>query len=280
MGRPAFGMLADLVFVAAIFACVVLHELGHALAARRFGVRTRDIILMPIGGVARLKRMPKNPREELIVALAGPAVNIVVASVLLAITVPFTGVNVLVHPESVAMSLVGKVIAVNLAMIVFNMLPAFPLDGGRVLRAILSHGLGHLKATRIAARVGQTMAVLLGLAGLFVIYNPMLIFIAGFVFLGAAQEAGAAEAEASLNDLRIGDVMITHFDSIPSQASAAWTLRFAMSANKHELPVVSSGQFEGIVRIEEAINAPIDRAFGNVLDAYLCEFPYGGSTGM
>ncbi|MEO2026122.1 MAG: site-2 protease family protein [Fuerstiella sp.] len=250
-GSPVFGMIADLTFVTAIFACVVLHELGHALAARRFGVRTRDIILMPIGGVARLEKMPKHPREELIVAIAGPAVNVIIASVLLAITVPLIGVDGLMTPTSLGTSLVGKVIAVNLAMIVFNMLPAFPLDGGRVLRALLSLGMGHLRATRIAAKVGQTMAVLLGVAGLFVLYNPMLIFIAGFVFLGAAQEAEAAETEASLEDLHVGDMMITRFDAIPAQASAVWALRFAMSANKHELPVVSSGQFEGIVRIED-----------------------------
>ncbi|MEO1985014.1 MAG: site-2 protease family protein, partial [Fuerstiella sp.] len=250
-GSPVFGMIADLTFVTAIFACVVLHELGHALAARRFGVRTRDIILMPIGGVARLEKMPKHPREELIVAIAGPAVNVIIASVLLAITVPLIGVDGLMTPTSLGTSLVGKVIAVNLAMIVFNMLPAFPLDGGRVLRALLSLGMGHLRATRIAAKVGQTMAVLLGVAGLFVLYNPMLIFIAGFVFLVAAQEAEAAETEASLEDLHVGDMMITRFDAIPAQASAVWALRFAMSANKHELPVVSSGQFEGIVRIED-----------------------------
>ncbi|HIK92680.1 MAG TPA: hypothetical protein EYG03_11955, partial [Planctomycetes bacterium] len=164
-GSPVFGMIADLTFVTAIFACVVLHELGHALAARRFGVRTRDIILMPIGGVARLEKMPKHPREELIVAIAGPAVNVIIASVLLAITVPLIGVDGLMTPTSLGTSLVGKVIAVNLAMIVFNMLPAFPLDGGRVLRALLSLGMGHLRATRIAAKVGQTMAVLLGVAG-------------------------------------------------------------------------------------------------------------------
>jgi len=213
MGRPAFGVLADLTLVTMIFACVVLHELGHALAARRFGVQTKDIILMPIGGVARLERMPKRPQEELIVALAGPAVNVVIAAVLLLITVPFIGLSGLVNPTSLSTNLVGKAIAVNLAMIVFNMLPAFPMDGGRVLRAILSSRIGHLKATRIAAKVGQTMAVLFGLAGLFVFNNPMLLFIAGFVYLGAAQEAGAAEIESSFERVRVGETFAVRADS-------------------------------------------------------------------
>lgn len=254
-GRTSLGLLADVTFVTVIFSCVVLHELGHALAARHFGVQTQDIILMPIGGVARLERMPKRPVEELLVALAGPAVNVGIASVLLMVTLPTIGIHGLLNPMSFAASLAGKAIAVNLAMIVFNMLPAFPLDGGRVLRALLSSGMGHLRATRIAARVGQIMAILFGLAGLFVLHNPMLIFIAGFVFLGAAQEAGAAEAEASLEDLHVGNVMITHFETIPAQASVTWALRFAMSANKRELTVVSSGQFLGIAKIEDLANA-------------------------
>jgi Zn-dependent protease len=255
MGRPPFGVLADLTLVTVIFSCVVLHELGHALAARRFGVQTKDIILMPIGGVARLERMPKRPREELIVALAGPAVNVVIATVLLLITLPFIGLNGFVSPTSLATNLVGKTIAVNLAMIVFNMLPAFPMDGGRVLRALLSIRIGHLKATRIAAKVGQTMAIVFGLAGLFVFNNPMLIFIAGFVYLGAAQEAGAAEMESSFEDVQVGDVMITRFDAIPVQSTAEWTLRYAMAANCRELPVVSSGNFQGMLKIEDVAEA-------------------------
>ena len=238
-----------------IFACVVLHELGHALAAGRFGVRTKDIILMPIGGIARLERMPKRPHEELIVALAGPAVNVAIAAVLLMITMPFVGLSGLLNPTSLSTNLVGKTIGVNLAMIVFNILPAFPMDGGRVLRALLSIRIEHLRATRTAAAIGQVMAVLVGLGGLFVFNNPMLIFIAGFVYLGAAQEAGAAEMESSFEGVRVGDVMITRFDAIPAQATAEWTLRYAMAANSRELPVVSSGNFSGMLRIEDLAEA-------------------------
>ena len=255
MGRPSFGVLADLFLVSVIFACVVLHEFGHALAARRFGVQTKDIILMPIGGVARLERMPKRPHEELIIALAGPAGNVVIATVLLLITLPFTGLNGLVKPTSLAANLVGKTIAVNLAMIVFNMFPAFPMDGGRVLRALLSIRIGHLRATRMATKVGQTMAILFGLAGLFVFNSPMLIFIAGFVYLAAAQEAGVAEMEASFEGVNVGDVMVKRFEAIPSQKTAEWTLRYAMSADRRELPVVSSGHFLDMLKIEHVAEA-------------------------
>jgi len=268
MGRPPFGVLADLTLVTVIFACVVLHELGHALAARRFGVQTKDIILMPIGGVARLERMPKRPQEELVVALAGPAVNVAIAAVLLLITVPFIGISGLQNPTSLATNLVGKTIAVNVAMIVFNMLPAFPMDGGRVLRALLSIRIGHLKATKIAAGVGQSMAVLFGLGGLLVFNNPMLMFIAGFVYLGAAQEAKAAEVESSFEGVRVRDVMMTRFDAIPAQASAEWALQYAIAANLRELPVVSSGNFLGMLKIEDlahaVANGPADANVGQL----------------
>lgn len=220
MGRPAFGVLADLTLVAVIFASVVLHELGHAVAARQFGVSTKDIILMPIGGVARLERIPKRPREELIVALAGPAVNVAIAAVLLLTTVPFTELDGLVNPTSLSMNLVGKAISVNIAMIVLNMLPAFPMDGGRVLRAILSSRIGHLKATRIAAKLGQVMAVLFGLTGLFVLNNPMLLFIAAFVCFGAAQEAAAAHVESSLEKRRVVEVIGQPLEAVSARATA------------------------------------------------------------
>lgn len=257
-GRAAFAVASDLMLVLIVFSCVVLHELGHALAARRFGVATRDIILMPIGGVARLERMPKRPLEELIVAIAGPAVNVLIASVLLLVTVPAVGLSALLDPDSVVLAFVGKAIVVNIVMIVFNLIPAFPMDGGRVLRAALSAGMGHLKATRIAAAVGKLMAVLLGLTGLFVLHNPFLLFIAGFVFLGAGQEAAMAEAEAVLGGLRVENAMMTRFDAVPAQASVEWALRFAMSAGQQELVIVTSGVFTGMVRVEDLLKAVSD----------------------
>ena len=175
------------VFVVAIFGCVVLHEFGHALTARRFGIRTRDVTLLPIGGVARLERMPEDPRQELCVALAGPAVNVVIAGAL--------GVWLVVTAGSVGGSLFSRLMAVNLGLVVFNMLPAFPMDGGRVLRALLAQRTDYVRATDIAAGIGKAMAFLFGIAGLF--WNPMLLLIALFVWSGAGQEAAFVRHRAS-----------------------------------------------------------------------------------
>ena len=179
--------LVGVLFILAIFLCVVLHEFGHALMARRYGIATRDIILLPIGGVARLEKIPSQPIQEFWVALAGPAVNIVIAAALFvwlqatASWEPLQGLTVTAGP------LLERLMAVNLFMIAFNMIPAFPMDGGRVLRAALATRLSYGRATRIAASTGRSIAVLFGLIGLF--YNPFLLFIAVFVWLGATQEA-------------------------------------------------------------------------------------------
>lgn len=183
-GGPLVAV-SGVVLIAAVFACVVLHEFGHVLAARRYGIPTRDVILLPIGGLARLARMPDEPRQELVVALAGPAVNVVIAALL----------SPLVYLGS--SGFLGQLFAINVILFVFNMLPAFPMDGGRVLRALLARRMHYVRATDLAASIGKGMAVLLALAGLFGIpglwsANPMLLVIAWFVWSGAGREAEMA----------------------------------------------------------------------------------------
>jgi len=180
--------MSGVAFIAVVFGCVVLHEFGHALTARRFGIATRDVTLLPIGGIARLDRMPNDPRQELWVALAGPAVNLAIAG-LLGIWLFLTG------PGLIGSSFAAKLLLVNIALVVFNMLPAFPMDGGRVLRALLARRIGHMEATEVAARVGRGMAVVFGLIGL--VWSPMLILIALFVWFGAGQEAEMARSRAA-----------------------------------------------------------------------------------
>ena len=184
------------VFILAIFACVVLHELGHALTARKYGIKTKDIILLPIGGVARLKRMPDRPIQEPWVALAGPAVNAGI-SALLAVYLWMT--NTLTPDNQLTMATVPfieRIMGVNIFLILFNMIPAFPMDGGRVLRALLAMRLAYVKATQVSTNLAQGIALLFGVIGLF--YNPLLLFIAFFVWMGAAQETLMIRAKAAL----------------------------------------------------------------------------------
>ena len=194
------AMAGTALYMLALFTIVVLHELGHALTARRFGVVTRDIILLPIGGVARLERMPRNPRQELLVAVAGPAVNVALAIILFAI-VRLTGPLPAAHlydfdPLLSVRGFLYQLVFVNVVLAVFNMLPAFPMDGGRVLRAILAMRMSsYARATGIAARIGRVLALALAAAGLYGLRNPFWVLIALFVWM-AAGTAAAAVREA------------------------------------------------------------------------------------
>ncbi|HUF62321.1 MAG TPA: site-2 protease family protein [Verrucomicrobiales bacterium] len=178
IGAGILGALYALALLAAVFLCVILHELGHSLAARRFGIQTRHITLLPIGGVASLTGMPRRPLHELVIALAGPAVNVLIAVLL----TPFA-------------FLVGGIflhlLIANLILVLFNLIPAFPMDGGRVFRALLAMKLAYVKATAIAARTGQVLAALIAILGLYYLHNPMTLLVAAFVFFAAAAELRA-----------------------------------------------------------------------------------------
>jgi Zn-dependent protease len=185
--------------VMAVFGCVVLHELGHAMAARRFGITTRDITLYPIGGVARLERMSDRPWEECFIAVAGPLINVVIAALLGAFLLASDLVTELFPLPSVGMMFLFHLMAINIWLVVFNLIPAFPMDGGRVLRALLALRLGRLRATEVAVSIGMVLAVVLALAGLVgpeFLRNPFLVVIAAFVYLAGQQELAAVRYSA------------------------------------------------------------------------------------
>ncbi len=188
-----------LLFMVLLFACVLAHEFGHILTARAFGVATPDVTLLPIGGVARLERIPEEPRQEFLIAIAGPAVNVVIGLALV-LAGAHLDVGALGGVENAHISMLDRLAIVNLFLAAFNMIPAFPMDGGRVLRALLATRMGHTRATETAAAVGQFVAFLLGFAGLF--WNPLLIFIAVFVYLAAPREFHMVALRAMAHGVR------------------------------------------------------------------------------
>ncbi|MCB0559471.1 MAG: site-2 protease family protein [Lewinellaceae bacterium] len=221
------------IFVLALFACVVLHEYGHALTARRFGVDTRDIILSPIGGVARLDRLPEQPMHEFLVALAGPMVNIVIGVVLSFIPllsseesrhnfrsffmqIIYPQSNFFVSDPSPFEYFLFGLVALNIVLAVFNLLPAFPMDGGRVLRALLSLRLGRLRATQIAVYIGQLIAVLLVGYGLWN-YHYITALIGLFVFVTASNEYRMVKLDRVLEDHQVREVLRPQFTKLYTQ---------------------------------------------------------------
>jgi Zn-dependent protease len=182
--------IQGILFIILLFACVLLHELGHALTANAFGIPTTDITLLPIGGVARLQRIPSEPKQELLIAIAGPLVNVVIAALLIFYLGERAAVSDFEDLNTPRVAMLSKLASVNIGLVLFNLLPAFPMDGGRILRALLAMRMNYLRATQIAASIGQGLAILLGVIGFF--SNTFLLFIAFFVFMGAQQEAAMA----------------------------------------------------------------------------------------
>lgn len=243
--------LESVLFIVLLFACVVLHEFGHVLAARRYGVQTPDITLLPIGGVARLERIPEKPSQEFVVAAAGPLVNVVIAAVLLLV------LGGILPPESMnlddpGVSLVARLAGANIFLVLFNLIPAFPMDGGRMLRALLAYWLGYARGTRIAATIGQIVAFGFGFLGLF--GNPLLLFIALFVYLGASAEAHAAQVREVSRGLLARDAMLSRFESLAPSSRIEDAVQKLLATSQHEFPVVDeAGSLRGLVTRDDII---------------------------
>jgi Zn-dependent protease len=252
-GKSLETAVAGILFILAIFGCIVLHEMGHALAARHYNIRTRDITLLPIGGLARLERMPDVPIQELWVALAGPAVNAVIA-------VGLFGIGFLagIRPHFGAFRWAGggflnRLMVVNFGLLAFNLIPAFPMDGGRVLRALLATRLQYARATLTAVRVGQSMAFLFGLAGLFA--DPFLIFIALFVWMGAEQEAAMAQMHISLGAIPVQQAMLTNLRIIVPDDPLAKAVEHVMDGWQQDFPVIFGDHVLGMLTREDLMRA-------------------------
>lgn len=251
--RTFASAFSGVAFFASLFICVLLHEYGHALAARRFGIQTRDITLLPIGGVARLERMPEKPLQELWVAVAGPLVNIVVAGGLLAGLVLSGNWQPLESLSTTKGNLAERLLVVNIFLVLFNMIPAFPMDGGRVLRSLLALKVEYARATRIAASIGQGIAFALGFVGLFT--NPMLIFIALFVWIGAAQEAAAAQMKSSFAGYLVRDAMLTDFKALSPEDTLRQATGLLLAGSQRDFPVLSGGKVAGMLMHSDLFKA-------------------------
>lgn len=256
-GATPAAALLGIAFVLALFGCVVLHELGHALMARRFGVPTRDITLLPIGGMARMQRIPEHPTQELLVAIAGPAVNVVIAAVL-AVILGLTGQ--LGEASYTGLLEIGRgnflanLMWVNLILVVFNMLPAFPMDGGRVLRATLAYFLPYTTATTIAATAGQAMAVLFGFIGL-TQGVPMLLFIALFVFLGASAESQQTQVRALLSNVAVEDAMLIRFRTLRGGATLGTAVDELLAGSQQDFPVLEGSRYVGMLMRKDLLGS-------------------------
>jgi Zn-dependent protease/CBS domain-containing protein len=246
--------IEGILFVLLIFVCVVLHEFGHAAAARRYGIKTHDITLLPIGGLARLERMPDKPGEEVIVALAGPAVNIVIAAVLWILIGLSGGLPDPELMEHTGISLATRLFTVNVWLVLFNMIPAFPMDGGRVLRAVLAMRMNYARATQVAATVGQGIALIFFIVGLW--SNLMLLLIAIFIYFGASSEVAFAQMKTISKDLRVAAAMVTQFQTLPLRATLNDAIEALLRTSQHEFPITDElGKVRGVLTRDDMIAA-------------------------
>jgi Zn-dependent protease/CBS domain-containing protein len=246
--------VSGLVFMLLLFTCVLAHEFGHIFTARAFGVSTPDVTLLPIGGVARLERIPEEPYQEFLIAIAGPAVNVVIALGLVALAGARLDAGDLSAVENANVSLVDRLAAVNLFLALFNMIPAFPMDGGRVLRALLATRLGFVRATEIAAAIGQWVAFLLGFIGL--MYNPILIFIAIFVYLAATSEAHMVALRAMSRGVPVSTAMMTQYATLTPDAPVEEAVQTLLRTSQGEFPVIDAdGKPVGLLTRSDLIRA-------------------------
>lgn len=253
--------VGGVVFLLLLFLCVVLHEFGHILAARHFGIATPEVVLLPIGGVSLPARIPHEPRQELLIALAGPMVSLGIALLLMLLlggapsAADFGG--------GPGRSFLAELAIANFVLLAFNLIPAFPMDGGRVLRAALASRLGHVRATRIAAAAGQGFAVLLGLAGL-TMGHAILVLIAVFLFVAAGAEAGLAQVEEITAGTPAAELMITRFETLSEQSTLEDAAQALIRTSQKDFPVVDeAGRPIGMLTRDALVNAAGNTGMGS-----------------
>ncbi|MDP3789787.1 MAG: site-2 protease family protein [Candidatus Omnitrophota bacterium] len=250
--------LSGVLLVLIVFACVTFHELTHSLVAKKFGIAVKDITLLPIGGVASMSKMPDNPRQEFLISVAGPISNIFLAAVLFGILycMPWMPKEVLLHPlsgEDLRYT-IASLWFINIMLAVFNMLPAFPMDGGRVLRAILALKMSYMKATRIAVGIGHIFAVFFGFWGLMT-GNIVLILIALFIYIAASSEETQTNVSETLKTFRVKDVLNTQFLTLERNTPVSKVLELIFHSHQEDFPVMETDHMLGFVTRNDIIIA-------------------------
>ncbi len=254
------GALFGVVLMIALFTCVTLHELGHSLVAQYFGIPVKEIVLLPLGGVAQLSKNPEKPLHELLIAAAGPLVNVVIALVLFVATGFNAQLGVLggrgellnALNEPSPRTLLLWLLAANVSLCLFNLIPAFPLDGGRILRALLAMKLGNPRATRIASLIGQAIAIVLGIFGV-LSGNFILALIAVFIFFGAGQENVAAQAKTVLSTQKIGDAYNKHALTLQNGDRVSKVVDYILTSYQPDFAVTFGNNLLGIVTREDVL---------------------------
>lgn len=248
------SVAGNTIYVVSLFASVLLHEAGHAVVARRFGIGTLEIVMLPLGGLARLERQPK-PAEEFWVALAGPLVNFVLGASMLAVSyAKGQSVSLDDWTKATDANLLPRLAVANLILAFFNLLPAFPMDGGRVVRSLLAGSRPIEEATRIAARIGTGIAALVAMYGV-LSANFLLVFFAFFIYVGAAQEATATTATALLSGARVAEAMVTDFRTLPHGATIREAADLLLATTQQDFPVIGGSEVVGLLNRKALVQA-------------------------
>ncbi len=251
-------------WLVAVFACVVAHELGHSLVARRSGIETVEIELLPIGGISKLARSPEDPRVELRIAIAGPIVSVALGMVF-ALAAVAAGVEMW-PPTLYGGGFIARLAWVNLVLAAFNLLPALPLDGGRVLRAMLEQHTDRERATRLAARVARVVAIAMIAVGF--LLNVWLVLIGAFVYFASSAEEKAARIHERVKDRHVSDVMIREPICVPPDETVAQLLGVMSTTAQRDFPVVAAdGAYLGLVKARVLLHAAPDARVRSVADS-------------
>lgn len=267
-GQPLDVALWSGLFIISIFACVFLHELGHALAAKRFGIITKSIVLLPIGGIASLEKIPEEPKKEIFVALAGPFVNMVISTLLFMYLfyrgelVPEKFLSPTINYDNFLIYLM----VANIFLGLFNLTPAFPMDGGRVLRAVFAIKMDRVSATELASKVTSFFAVLFVLIGIF--NNPMLVFIALFIYLGAKGEFEAVKSQSALTGFYTADVLMKKFTVLNAQAPISWAVKALLDGQDTRFLVEEDNQIKYVLTKTDIIKALSEKGQEAIIQQY------------